>query len=188
MAGYNRMEFATVRLGSTNGADRVLNYRNTLYVRKKYVTQHCDFPIDEIGAYDPKHVWINWSGNNPYSSDVRTAKPEESGVYQQYLNMAYVLDEDVDRVPCQYYEENGDVDTEAGTVLAYSEFDEIAGNCVLETGSGIRMVYSRGDGVATPDELKSSGGLTNFHKAERNWKHNPTREYREALLVAYQNI
>lgn len=164
-------------------ADRKCRWNKSTYVRRKFVLEQQDQPL--YPTREEKFLWVNWRGQNPSSSDIRFAKPDEGG-FQSYINLAWVKDGDVDLQPCEYFQENGDVDIHANSAMAWDDVEYIAGNCLL--GTTWRFIDSRGDGVFTAEQIATGSGLTNAVNGEHNFSHNPTHAMRLATIEAQGSI
>ena len=169
----NRTEYCAL-IGSSGRfyADRNCRWDAPTYVRRKFTLIEQDEPVVECAG--PKHLWVNWSGNNPVGYDIQTSKPERGG-YESYINMAYVRDGDVALQPCEYYQKHGNLDIHANTVLAWDDADYLLGNCLLD--GTWRFIDSRGDGVFSAEQIATGGG---FQNGMRNFAHNPTHAMRAA--------
>ena len=185
----NRLEFACV--SSKKGvfsAERNLVFDDPLYIRVGNLISAVPLRRIEAEGPLPRNLFIRWDGWNPHTRDVVTEIPEEPEGFEQYIDYRYVSDRGWRRSAVYYYERHGMKDTQAGTMLAFTHYDPLTGNCWLKHSPGTRMVYSRGDGVRDAKEMMGGSGLGNYQSALANWRHNPTHEMAEAVRVTAQKI
>jgi hypothetical protein len=188
----NRLEFATIDIRSAGDhrASRNLIHQNPLYIMMDVVGPRVQRMIKNQSAVrmDPyQYMWVRWKDWNPDSRDVVHENPNDTD-YTLYVTYSLVNDDEWTRMPVYYNVVNGMKDTMAGTAFEFESYGIYTGDAVLKHYPGLRMVYSRGDAVMTPDQIKQGSGLSNYQKAERNWRHNPVHAMYEALKVAESRI